>query len=67
MAIAENRTTERALRTVNEVADFLSVSRSKVYSMMDDGDLPYVKFGKSRRVVWDDVLRLIEQSIVGRE
>lgn len=67
MAIAEHTHVTRGLRTVNEVAEFLGVSRSKVYTLMDEGDLPYVKLGKTRRVVWDDVLKLIEQNIVGRD
>jgi excisionase family DNA binding protein len=37
----------------------LSVSRSKVYGLMDTGRLPHVKLGRSRRVRWEDVLRLV--------
>ena len=54
------------LQPVPEVAKFLAISRSKVYQLMDSGELPYVKLGKSRRVRWPDVLRLIEESTVGR-
>ena len=35
-----------------------------VYSLMDRGDLPYVKIGKSRRVRPEDVAKLIEQGTV---
>ncbi len=55
------------LRPVHAVAKFLAISRSKVYQMMDAGQLPYVKLGKSRRVRWTDVLRLIDQNMVGGE
>ena len=38
------------LLSVAAAAAFLSVSRSKLYEMMDGGLLPYVKLGRSRRV-----------------
>ncbi len=54
------------LRSVPFVANYLSVSRSKVYQMMDAGDLSYVKLGKSRRIPWAAVLKLVEESTVAR-
>jgi len=54
------------LATVREVAAFLGISRAKLYLMMDQGDLPHVKLGKSRRVKWQDVDRLVEASTVGQ-
>jgi excisionase family DNA binding protein len=54
------------LRPVQAVAQFLAISRSKVYQLMDSGDLPYVKLGKSRRVRWTDVLQLVEDNTVSR-
>lgn len=54
------------LRSVRTVAEFLAISRSKVYQLMETGDLPYVKLGKSRRVRWADVLSLIETNTVSR-
>jgi excisionase family DNA binding protein len=57
---------ERQLARVAEVARFLNVSRSKVYQMMDAGELAYVKLGKSRRVRWSDVQRLVDQNVVAR-
>jgi excisionase family DNA binding protein len=38
------------LLSVYDAAAFLSVSRSKLYEMMDQGLLPFVKLGRSRRV-----------------
>src|SRR6516164_3641094 len=38
------------LLRVDEAADFLKVSRSKVYQLMDRGELRYAKIGKSRRI-----------------
>jgi excisionase family DNA binding protein len=31
-------------------ANFLQISRSKVYMLMESGELPYAKFGKCRRI-----------------
>lgn len=55
------------LRPVQDVAKFLSVSRSKVYQLMESGKLPYVKLGKSRRVRWSDVIRLVESNLISRD
>lgn len=38
------------LTTVAGGARFLDISRSKMYTEMDAGRLPYVKIGKSRRI-----------------
>ncbi len=38
------------LLTIREVAEFLHLSRSKVYELMDAGDLCYAKLGRSRRI-----------------
>lgn len=51
-----------SLATVREVAAFLSLSRSKVYQLMQSGRLPYVQLDKCRRIRWEDVEALIAQS-----
>lgn len=38
------------LMTVKQAAEFLSLSRSTVYGLMERGDLAYVKIGQSRRI-----------------
>ncbi len=38
------------LLTVQEAAQFLRVSRSKLYDLMDNGELKFVKLGRSRRI-----------------
>jgi excisionase family DNA binding protein len=58
---------EQRLQTVSAVAEFLCLSRSKIYAMMDAGELPYVKLGKSRRVRSADVLKLIEENTIVRD
>lgn len=55
------------LQTVAAVARHLAVSRSKIYQMMDAGQLPFVKFGRSRRIRLSDVAALIERSTIGPE
>jgi excisionase family DNA binding protein len=55
------------LARVLEVAKYLAMSRSKVYAMMDAGELAYVKLGKSRRVPWDAVHRLVASNMVDRQ
>lgn len=57
---------EAGLRTVRSVAEFLAVSRSKIYQLMDAGELPYIKLGKSRRIRWSDVLKLVDENTVAR-
>ena len=38
------------LVTVREAAKFLSVSRTTIYELMDDGELPFSKIRGSRRI-----------------
>ena len=38
------------LMTVKECAEFLHLSRSSVYELMNSGDLCYAKLGRSRRI-----------------
>ena len=53
------------LLRVTEVAGWLNLSRSCVYQLMDRGEVPYVKIGKSRRVRPEAVARLIEAGTIG--
>jgi len=53
------------LLTVMEVASFLAVSRSKVYMLMESGELPHVKLGGSRRVPLEAVEKLVERNTIG--
>lgn len=50
---------------VASVAKFLGVSRSKLYSMMDAGELAYIKLGKSRRIAWEAVYKLVAENTIG--
>jgi excisionase family DNA binding protein len=53
--------------TVREVSKQLTISRSKLYQMMDRGELEYAKFGKNRRIPREAVKALIERSMVVRD
>ncbi len=55
----------KPLQKVAQTAEQLSVSRSKVYSLMDAGELEFVKLGKSRRIPQEAIDRLIVESTVG--
>ena len=53
------------LYTIEECADLLSLSRSQLYRLADQGDLDSVKIGKSRRVTYtqlDAFVMRLEQS-----
>lgn len=49
---------------VSTATKYLSLSRSKLYAMMDAGELPYVKFGKARRIRRSDLCELVRQRAV---
>lgn len=57
------------LATVREAANFLSLGRSKLYVMMDRGELVYCKFGdgpkSARRIPWVAIRRLAADSLIG--
>lgn len=54
------------LHRVAEAAQFLALSRSKLYAMMDAGELEYVKIGRSRRISTAAILAVVETNRIGR-
>jgi len=42
--------------TIPEVADYLKLSESKIYKMVQKGDIPSLKIGKSVRLRRTDVI-----------
>ena len=38
------------IMTIPEIADYLKLSKSKVYKMVQKGDIPSIKIGKSVRL-----------------
>ncbi len=57
---------EQLLR-VSDVGKRLSLSRPTLYRLMENGTLPYVRFGRSRRIKESDVAALIERNTVARQ
>jgi excisionase family DNA binding protein len=51
---------------VHEAAEFLSMSRSSVYKLMESEDLKYAKFGKARRIPWLALREYGARCLVGR-
>jgi excisionase family DNA binding protein len=51
---------DKLLYRIAEVAEFLSLSRSKVYELLRAGVLPSVRIDSSRRIPGVDVMAYIE-------
>jgi excisionase family DNA binding protein len=54
------------LLSVKAAAGFLDISRSKLYELMDQGELAYVKIGKSRRIPRQALINLAAGNLVQR-
>ena len=52
---------------VRGAAEYLSISRSKVYELMDAGMLTYAKFGKSRRIPRRAIRAYAAENLVARD
>ena len=50
---------------VTEAADFLRLSRSNLYALMERGELPFVKLGRSRRIPRRAVIALAAGGLRG--
>lgn len=53
-------TDENRLLKATEVADFIGVKRATAYRLLDSGDLPVVRFGRSVRVRYRDLVEWID-------
>ena len=53
------------LMTISEAVEFLAVSRSKLYEMMDKGELAYVKLGRCRRIRRRELTDLVSRELRG--
>lgn len=56
----ENR--ERGYATVKEAAGYVRLSVAKLYQLMSQGDLPFVKVGKARRIAWDALDQMMQRN-----
>ena len=52
------------LVNVSQAAQFLALSRSKVYRLMDAGQLRFVKIGTARRIPRSSLIELAEANLV---
>lgn len=43
---------QQGLSTIPVAAGFLSISKGKLYAMLNSGECPSVRFGKSVRIPW---------------
>ena len=53
------------LVTVKQASGFLSLSRAMVYKLMEEGQLRYVKIGRSRRIPKLAIKELVSQNLIG--
>ena len=53
------------LLTVRECSEFLHLSRSKIYELMDAGELCFAKLGRSRRIPRRAVIELAARELKG--
>lgn len=56
---------DEVLMPIHAVAERLGVSRTMVYSLMNAGELAYVKLGRSRRIPNSAVRDLIAKNLRG--
>lgn len=56
---------EDGLVSVTAAAVFLGLGKSKLYELMDAGELPYVKLGKARRIPKRALIELARANLRG--
>lgn len=61
----EDSVAKKGLFTVLEAANYLSLSRSMIYNLMESGKLRYVKIGSARRIPWNCCQELIDSNLAG--
>lgn len=54
--------TKRLLLRVSEAASMLAVSRSKMYELIAEGEIPYVKLGSAIRIPSEPLVSWIAQN-----
>ncbi|HEY9851260.1 MAG TPA: helix-turn-helix domain-containing protein [Leptolyngbyaceae cyanobacterium] len=53
--------------TTQEAADILKVSRPFLIKLLENGEIPYIKVGSHRRVIFQDLIKYKEQRKVKRQ
>ena len=64
-AAARMEMTADGFASIKEAEKYLSVCRTKIYALMDAGELKYAKIGKSRRIPWAVLRSYAAGQIVG--
>ena len=57
MVIAANGGQPVGLASIAEAAEYLSLSRNKLYQLINSGDVPSKRFGRSVRIPWEWLLQ----------
>jgi len=57
---------ESGYMSIDDVGEFLSVSRSTVYLLLNTGAIPSAKFGRNRRIPRQAVIDFTEQKMNGK-
>jgi excisionase family DNA binding protein len=55
--------TDEGLLTAEKVSEFLQVSKSKAYRMMQRGEIPAIHFGRTSRVRREDLEEFIRRNV----
>lgn len=50
--------------TIPEVADYLKLSKAKVYLMVQRGEIPYIRLERNVRIRESDLMKWLEKQIV---
>ena len=50
--------------TIPQVAEYLQISRSKMYDWVKQGKIPYVRIGRNKRIRASDLQAWIEANVV---
>lgn len=56
---------DAGLITIKDAARFLCVSRGTVYNLMDNGYLPFIKLGRSRRIAKTSLSEIVTKNSMG--
>jgi excisionase family DNA binding protein len=57
--------TAEGFATIPESAQFLRVSRAKLYDLMQKGEIRYAKVGKCRRIPWRVLREYAASCLIG--
>jgi len=66
MPTQQKRQSDRLLKG-DEVARILNISRSQAYKLMQQGEIPTVRIGRSVRVRYESLWSFIEENTTSRD